>query len=516
MRGRILAQEVVVILDFGGQYTQLIARRIRELKVYCEILPYSAPLEQIQALNPQALIFSGGAKSVYDKDAPATDPRLYQLGLPVLGICYGMQLMAKDLGGIVEAAERREYGQTTLSVRMENELFADLGGELTVWMSHGDLVEEAPPGFAVLASTANTPVAAMGNHEARLYAVQFHPEVIHTPRGKDILRNFLFKIVGLTGDWTTGSFIEDTVRQIRETVGPNEQVVCGLSGGVDSSVAAVLVHRAIGDRLTCLFVDHGLLRKDEAAQVMETFTRLFKMKVIKVDAADEFLAKLAGVSDPEQKRKIIGNEFIRVFQREAARLGKIDYLVQGTLYTDVIESGTATTPVIKSHHNVGGLPEDLQFKLIEPLNHLFKDEVRRVGKELQIPEELVWRHPFPGPGLAIRVLGEVTREKLDILREADSILVEEIKKAGLYREIWQAFAVLPNVRSVGVMGDQRTYAYPIALRAVTSHDGMTADWYRFPWEVLAGIANRIVNEVPHVNRVVYDITSKPPSTIEWE
>ncbi|NLY90505.1 MAG: glutamine-hydrolyzing GMP synthase [Firmicutes bacterium] len=511
-----MTHETVVILDFGGQYTQLIARRVRELQVDCEILPYRATVEQIQALNPRALIFSGGAKSVSAPGAPGADHRLYQLGLPILGICYGMQLMAKDLGGVVRAAERHEYGETTLAVQEENDLFAGLEQEITVWMSHSDLVEAVPPGFTVLATTANTPVAAMGNPERRFYAVQFHPEVIHTPRGTDLLKNFLFKIAGLTGNWTMGSFIEDTVRQIREMVGPDEQVVCGLSGGVDSSVAAVLVHRAIGDRLTCLFVDHGLLRKGEAKQVMDTFTRLFNIKVIQVDAADEFLSKLAGVVDPEEKRKIIGHEFIRVFQREAARLGKIDYLVQGTLYTDVIESGTETAAVIKSHHNVGGLPKDLKFKLIEPLKHLFKDEVRRVGQELQLPEELVWRHPFPGPGLAIRVLGEVTREKLDLLREADAILVEEIKKAGLYRDIWQAFAVLPDIRSVGVMGDQRSYAYTVALRAVTSHDGMTADWFRFPPEVLAGIANRIVNEVPHVNRVVYDITSKPPATIEWE
>ena len=512
-----MTHETVVILDFGGQYTQLIARRVRELQVDCEILPFRASVEEIKALNPRALIFSGGANSVYAPDAPGVDHRLYQLGLPILGICYGMQMMAKDLGGVVRAAERHEYGQTKLTLQaVENDLFAGLDQELTVLMSHSDLVEAAPPGFTVLATTANTPVAAMGNPEARFYAVQFHPEVLHTPRGTDLIKNFLFKIVGLTGNWTMGSFIKDTIRQIRQTVGPDEQVVCGLSGGVDSSVAAILVHQAIGDRLTCIFVDHGLLRKDEAKQVMDTFTRLYNIKVIKVDAANEFLTKLAGVRDPEEKRKIIGHEFIRIFQREAARLGKIDYLVQGTLYTDVIESGTETAAVIKSHHNVGGLPEDLNFKLIEPLRHLFKDEVRRVGSELQIPEELVWRHPFPGPGLAIRVLGEVSREKLDLLREADAILVEEIKKAGLYREIWQAFAVLPDIRSVGVMGDQRTYAYTIALRAVTSHDGMTADWYRFPPEVLARIANRIVNEVPHVNRVVYDITSKPPSTIEFE
>jgi GMP synthase (glutamine-hydrolysing) len=511
-----MTQETVVIIDFGGQYAQLIARRIRELKVYCEILPYSASLEQIKALNPRALVFSGGAKSVYDQKAPGADSRLYQLGLPILGICYGMQVMAKDLGGDVQAADYCEDSPTTLSVPMEDALFAGLERKMTVWMNPRDLIKTAPPGFTVLATTNNIPVAAMGNSEARLYGVQLQPEVFQKPLGIDILRNFLYKIAGLSGTWTTESFITNTIQQIRSTVGSSQQVVCGLSGGVDSSVAAVLVHQAIGDRLTCIFVDHGLLRKDEAEQVMETFTRRFKIKVIKVDAADEFLTKLAGVTDPEQKRKIIGKEFIRVFEREAAKLGQIDFLVQGTLYTDVIESGTSTGAVIKSHHNVGGLPEDLSFKLIEPLKHLFKDETRQVGATLQIPEDLVWRHPFPGPGLAIRVLGEVTRDKLKILRQADAIMIEEIKKAELYREIWQAFAILPDIRSVGVMDEQRTYAYTIGLRAVTSHDGMTADWYRFPPEVLAAIANRITNEVPHVNRVVYDITPKPPSTIEWE
>ena len=511
-----MTQELVLILDFGGQYTQLIARRIRELQVYCEIIPYNATYEQIKKINPRALIFSGGARSVYELGAPAVDPRLYRLGLPILGICYGMQLMAKDLGGVVEAAEKREYGKTSLLVKEENQLFAGLPQEMTVWMSHSDLVKGVPPGFTVTATTGNTPIAAMSNPEANLYAVQFHPEVVHTTQGKELLANFLFKAAALSGTWTMEAFIENTIAQIRQTVGENEQAVCALSGGVDSSVAAVLVHQAIGDRLTCIFVDHGLLRKNEAEQVMATLTRIFKMKIIKVDAAEEFLGKLAGVRDPEQKRKIIGAEFIRVFEREAAKLGKIDYLVQGTVYPDVIESGTATASVIKSHHNVGGLPKDLQFKLIEPLKYLFKDEVRRLGSELKIPAEQLWRHPFPGPGLAIRMLGEVTREKLAILREADAIFIEEIKKAGLYREIWQAFPVLLDLRTVGVMGDQRTYAYPIALRAITSDDGMTADWYRFPHEVLARIANRIVNEVPHVNRVVYDVTTKPPATIEWE
>ena len=512
----MLLREMVLILDFGGQYTQLIARRIRELNVYCEILPYTATLEQIEALNPNALVFSGGAFSVYGEGALAVDRRLYQLGLPILGICYGMQLLAKDLGGVVRPADRREYGKTELTVLATGDLFAGLGKEEDVWMSHSDFVEEAPAGFTVTATTNNTPVAAMSDPRQQIYAVQFHPEVIHTLHGMEMLKNYLFNVVGLTADWSMGSFIEETVRQIRQSIGEEERVVCGLSGGVDSSVAAVLVHKAIGDRLTCIFVDHGLLRKDEAEQVMTTFSEHFKMKVIKVDAAEEFLTQLAGISDPEKKREIIGNEFIRVFEREAAKIAQVDYLVQGTLYTDVIESGTATAAVIKSHHNVGGLPADMKFKLIEPLNHLFKDEVRKVGEELGMSTDVVWRHPFPGPGLAIRVLGEVTREKVAILQAADAIVIEEIKKAGLYREIWQAFAVLPDIRSVGVMGDCRTYAYTVALRAVTSQDGMTADWYRFPLDVLARISNRVVNEVPHVNRMVYDITSKPPATIEWE
>jgi GMP synthase (glutamine-hydrolysing) len=509
----------VLILDFGSQFTKLIARRIREERVYCEIHPPTRSLEWIRAWDPKAVILSGGPASVYDEGVPTTDPALLESGIPVLGICYGLQLIAQLEGAKVEHG-RREYGRAELSIATADGLFAGFepGEKTTVWCSHGDHVDEPPPGYESLASTDTLPVAAFRSKEKPVYAVQFHPEVAHTVRGDEILSNFLFAVAGCRPTWTAGAFIEDTVERIREQVG-DATAICGLSGGVDSSVAAVLVHRAIGDRLTCIFVDHGLLRKHEREQVERLFRTHYDMKLVVVDAASAFLKDLEGVADPEAKRKAIGGRFIDVFESAAAREGtNAKFLVQGTLYPDVIESVSAGGPsvTIKTHHNVGGLPERVPFALIEPLRELFKDEVRQVGRELGLPEDFVGRHPFPGPGLAIRILGEVTEERLAVLREADAIYLEEIRMAGLYDEIWQAFAVLLPVRTVGVMGDARTYENVLALRAVTSRDGMTADWYPFPHDVLGRISTRIINEVKGVNRVTYDVSSKPPATIEWE
>ncbi|MGS2779791.1 glutamine-hydrolyzing GMP synthase [Robertmurraya sp. GLU-23] len=511
----LVDQEMIVVLDFGSQYNQLITRRIREFGVYSELHPHTITADEIRQMNPKGIILSGGPNSVYDEGSFRCDEEIFELGLPILGICYGMQLMTTHFNGKVEPAKHREYGKAAIQIENQSKLFADLPQEQIVWMSHGDLVVEAPEGFTVDAVSPSCPISSMSDADRKLFGVQFHPEVRHSVYGNELLKNFVFGVCECAGNWSMENFIEVEMEKIRQLVG-DKKVLCALSGGVDSSVVAVLIHKAIGDQLTCIFVDHGLLRKGEADSVMKTFAEGFNMNVIKVDAKERFLGKLAGVSDPEQKRKIIGNEFIYVFDDEAAKLEGIDFLAQGTLYTDIIESGTATAQTIKSHHNVGGLPEDMQFTLIEPLSTLFKDEVRALGTELGISDEIVWRQPFPGPGLGIRVLGEISEDKLEIVRESDAILRAEIKKAGLDRDIWQYFTVLPDIRSVGVMGDARTYDYTIGIRAVTSIDGMTSDWARIPWEVLEVISTRIVNEVSHVNRVVYDITSKPPATIEWE
>lgn len=507
--------ELVLVLDFGSQYNQLITRRIREFGVYSELHSHKLTAAEIKEMNPKGIILSGGPHSVYGEDSFRCDEEIFELGIPVLGICYGMQLMSLHFGGKVEASKNREYGKALIELNESPALFKDTPTKQTVWMSHGDKVTAAPPSFIVDATSPSTPVAAISDQDKKMYGVQFHPEVRHSEYGNDLLNSFVFDVCKCTGDWTIANFIEMETEKIKETVG-DRKVLCALSGGVDSSVVAALIHKAIGDQLTCIFVDHGLLRKNEADDVMDVFAEDFQMNIIKVDAKDRFLTKLAGVSDPEQKRKIIGNEFIYVFDDEAAKLKDIDFLAQGTLYTDVIESGTDTAQTIKSHHNVGGLPEDMQFELIEPLNTLFKDEVRELGSQLGIPDRIVWRQPFPGPGLAIRILGEVTEEHLEIVRESDAILREEIAKAGLDRDIWQYFTVLPNIKSVGVMGDARTYAHTIGIRAVTSIDGMTSDWARIPWDVLEKISTRLVNDVDNINRVVYDVTSKPPATIEWE
>jgi GMP synthase (glutamine-hydrolysing) len=508
----------VLVVDLGGQYSQLIARRVRECRVYSELVHHTAPAGQLAARRPVALVLSGGPASVYAEGAPSVDSGLFELGVPVLGICYGMQLMAQELGGTVERTGASEFGRTDVAAETASELFAGLPREQVCWMSHRDSVTAAPLGSRVVAGSQSTPIAAFEDPQRGVYGVQFHPEVAHTPHGTDLLKNFLYRIADAPPVWTAAALIEEETARIRSQVG-RRRVLCALSGGVDSAVAALLVHKAVGEQLTCVFVDHGLLRKDEAVQVAQTFGRHFQVPLVHVDAGERFLSRLAGVTDPEEKRKIVGEEFIRVFEEEARKLGSVRYLVQGTLYSDVIESGGSGDGVaatIKSHHNVGGLPERMDLELVEPLRMLFKDEVRRVGAELGLPEEMVWRHPFPGPGLAIRIIGEVTQERLAILRAADAILLEEVRRAGLYRELWQCFAVLPAIRSVGVQGDERTYAYPIVIRAVTSEDAMTADWARLPYDLLETISSRIINEIPGVNRVALDLSSKPPATIEWE
>jgi GMP synthase (glutamine-hydrolysing) len=512
-----VAHQTILVIDFGSQYTQLIARRLRELSVYSEILPPTTPAADLAARKPVGIILSGGPRSVSDPGAPKVDLKLFDLGLPTLGICYGMQLMTDALGGRVEPATSREYGHAVVSTKPEGVLFKNVRESLKVWASHGDFVAAAPPGFSVVATSANAPVSAIQRPERLQFGLLFHPEVVHTEQGEQILRNFAYDVCGCRGDWTMASFVDESVARIRETVGPTGRVVCGLSGGVDSTVAALLLHKAIGDRLTCIFVDNGLLRQDEAEQVRVRFERL-KLPLEFVDASTLFLERLTDVTDPEKKRKVIGAAFIDVFEKRALEIGEFDFLAQGTLYPDVIESVSVVGPsaAIKSHHNVGGLPDRMKFKLVEPLRELFKDEVREVGKALGLEDEFVWRQPFPGPGLAVRLLGPITRDRLELLRRADAIVADEVRKAGWYRKLWQSFAVLLPVQSVGVMGDGRTYEHTVAIRAVESRDGMTADWARLPHDLLGEMSSRIVNEVRGINRVVFDISSKPPATIEWE
>lgn len=507
--------ELILVADFGGQYNQLIARRVRENNVYCEVVPFTKILQAAKEKAPKGIIFTGGPASVYAPGAPTVEKELFELGIPILGICYGAQLTAHLLGGKVKSPDFKEYGKVALKLNAKSRLFAGLKEENSCWMSHRDYIEQIPAGFTVTAATDLCPAAALENEAKKIYCVQFHPEVLHTPNGKEMLHHFLYDVCGVKGDWTMGNFAQEEVERVKKELG-DKKVLCALSGGVDSSVAAVLVHKAVGKSLTCVFVDHGLMRKDEGDQVEKIFKEMFQMNLIRVNAGPRFLAALKGVTDPEQKRKIIGKEFIAVFDEEAKKIGRVDYLLQGTIYPDVIESGLGASAMIKSHHNVGGLPKDMKLKLLEPLRSLFKDEVRVLGEELGIPHHLVWRQPFPGPGLAVRCLGEITEEKLHIIRESDAVLREEIARHGLDGQIWQYFTFLPNIRSVGVMGDERTYFHTVGIRAVTSTDAMTCDWARIPYDVLERISSRIVSEVDGVNRVIYDITSKPPATIEWE